>query len=162
MYLKKTNILSVQSELKWIYFLQVPGSTLSSWYVISSLILTQTCEINITLYPYPWGLTYWYATNLPACSAVSTLNNYFNGLFSKSLSVSSDCHNKNAMKQVASKEEINFLVALKAETDMIDMLLGLFSGEGFLPELHTFTLSLSPQVTFVVHTQRMLVFLLFL
>lgn len=53
-------------------------------------------------------------------------------------------------------------MALKAETDMIDMLLGLFSGEGFLPGLHTFTLSLSPQVTFVVHTQRMLVFLLLL
>lgn len=51
---------------------------------------------------------------------------------------------------------------LKAETDMIDTLLGLFSGESFLPGLHTSTLSLSPQVAFVVHTQRMLVFLLFL
>lgn len=98
MYLKKMNILSVQSELKWIAFLQLPGATLSSWYMISSLMLTQTCEINIILYLYPWRLTYWYATNLPACSTVSTLSNYFNGLFSKSLSVSSDCHNKNAMK----------------------------------------------------------------
>lgn len=53
-------------------------------------------------------------------------------------------------------------MALKAETDMIDTLLGLFSGEGFLHGLHTSTLSLSPRVAFVVHTKRMLVFLLFL
>lgn len=53
-------------------------------------------------------------------------------------------------------------MALKAETDMIDTLLGLFSGESFFPGLHTSTLSLSPQVAFVVHNQRMLVFLLFL
>lgn len=66
------------------------------------------------------------------------------------------------MEQVPKKAEINFIMALKAETDMIDMLLGLFSGEDFLPGLHTSTLSRSSQVAFVVHTQRMLVFLLFL
>lgn len=45
-------------------------------------------------------------------------------------------------------------MALDAETDMIDMLLGLCSGEDFLLGFHTATLSLCPQVAFVEHTEN--------